>query len=374
MQATYDGLGRCVRRTVNGTTALFVYDGWNPIVEFDGAGNYRAWNLYGAKTDELLARWMFGVGNCWYHSDRHGNVFALLNDSGAVEERYTYDAFGKPTVSDWWGNLHVDVNNNPQSSYGNRFTFQGREWIAELGIYDYRHRIYHPGLGRFLQVDPTGFDAGDMNLFRYCGDDPVDGSDPEGLQENKPGSTIEERERLFYGDGLGQTSLQELDSRGGLRSIPREQAEKEMSPSRPLSESQRAQLDNGCNGFTSIFQGKGEAWPENAPGTKAYLDQPRAHERVVGDNQRNFVFAKQGEWRTTRPKADPKTGEVPRNSITSADGRFNYVTYMPGTHSYAGMDQAASRGPQHVWINNVAPGNNSRYPHTVWFSTPIDNQ
>ena len=55
------------------------------------------------------------------------------------------------------------------------------QWIPELGIYDYRHRMYHPSLGRFLQTDPTGFDAGNMNLFRYCGDDPVDRSDPTGL-------------------------------------------------------------------------------------------------------------------------------------------------------------------------------------------------
>jgi hypothetical protein len=41
--------------------------------------------------------------------------------------------------------------------------------------------MYNPDLGRFLQTDPTGFDAGDMNLFRYCGDEPVDRSDPTGL-------------------------------------------------------------------------------------------------------------------------------------------------------------------------------------------------
>ena len=73
--------------------------------------------------------------------------------------------------------------------------FQGREWIAELGIYDYRHRYYQPELGRFLQMDPTGFDAGDMNLFRYCGDDPVDRSDPMGL-EDMPVSP--ELDRLGY--------------------------------------------------------------------------------------------------------------------------------------------------------------------------------
>jgi RHS repeat-associated protein len=66
------------------------------------------------------------------------------------------------------------------SAVGNRFMFQGREYFPELGIYDYRHRMYDPLLGRFLQTDPTGFGAGDMNLFRYCGDDPVDRSDPTG--------------------------------------------------------------------------------------------------------------------------------------------------------------------------------------------------
>jgi RHS repeat-associated protein len=84
--------------------------------------------------------------------------------------------------------------------------FQGREWIAELGIYDYRHRMYHPGLGRFMQTDPMGlqtegeklnagqkalyspdgsapeaFSSSEMNLYRYCGNDPVDQSDPLGL-------------------------------------------------------------------------------------------------------------------------------------------------------------------------------------------------
>jgi uncharacterized protein RhaS with RHS repeats len=53
--------------------------------------------------------------------------------------------------------------------------------LNEIGVYDYRHRIYDPSLGRFYQSDPTGFAAGDINLFRYCDDDPVDRSDPTGL-------------------------------------------------------------------------------------------------------------------------------------------------------------------------------------------------
>jgi len=59
--------------------------------------------------------------------------------------------------------------------------FQGREYLSQLGIYDFRNRYYQPQLGRFLQGDPMGFGGGDVNLFRYCGGDPVNGSDPSGL-------------------------------------------------------------------------------------------------------------------------------------------------------------------------------------------------
>src|SRR6266403_2873432 len=109
------------------------------------------------------------------HTDMRGNVSFLLDASGNGVERYTYDAFGLPTITDWYGNVRST------SAYGNGFLFQGREYLSELGIYDFRNRMYHPALGRFLQPDPLGFGGGDANLFRFCGGDPVNGSDPTGL-------------------------------------------------------------------------------------------------------------------------------------------------------------------------------------------------
>jgi len=41
--------------------------------------------------------------------------------------------------------------------------------------------MYDPRLGRFLQVDPIGYDAGDLNLYRYCRNNGVISSDPYGL-------------------------------------------------------------------------------------------------------------------------------------------------------------------------------------------------
>ena len=173
----YDGLGRCVKRTVNGVTTVFTYDEWNPVFEWSGTGAGQAWNMYGARADEILARWDAVKGSFVYKQDRIGNVTFLLNSAGAVVEKYKYDAFGVPTVTNADGSNPRDA-----SLYSNRFMFTGREYLQPIASYDYRNRIYRPGLGRFLQVDPKGFEAGDMNLFRYCADDPVDLTDPMGLQ------------------------------------------------------------------------------------------------------------------------------------------------------------------------------------------------
>lgn len=41
---------------------------------------------------------------------------------------------------------------------------------------------YSPNLGRWLQEDPIGFEAGDANLYRYVGNNPPNARDPMGLQ------------------------------------------------------------------------------------------------------------------------------------------------------------------------------------------------
>src|ERR1043166_2908770 len=59
-----------------------------------------------------------------------------------------------------------------------------------MRVYDYRARLYQPGLGRFLQPDPQEFTAGDYNLYRYCYNDPVNKSDPTGLREELAGEIM----------------------------------------------------------------------------------------------------------------------------------------------------------------------------------------
>lgn len=115
----------------------------------------------------------------YYQQDHEGSVTHLLNTSGNVIESYKYDAFGAPAIYDGAN----PPNQLSSSAYSNRFLFTGREYANLFGFYEYRARAYHPMLGRFMSEDPKLFDAGDYNLFRYCHNEPIDFTDPMGLED-----------------------------------------------------------------------------------------------------------------------------------------------------------------------------------------------
>ncbi len=175
----YDARNRCVSRTtsmglIQGPVSLFYYDGWELIEERDAGNTLVAQYVHGAREDEMIAK-IDSYGTVYYHTDAEGSVVALTNSSGNVVERYKYDAFGKPSFLD---STSQPING---STVGNRFLFTGREWMVDLELYDYRNRAYSPEFGRFLQSDPKSFDADPSNLYRYCGNEPLDRTDPMGL-------------------------------------------------------------------------------------------------------------------------------------------------------------------------------------------------
>ena len=66
------------------------------------------------------------------------------------------------------------------------FTFTGREYDPESGLYYYRARYYDASTGRFISKDPIGFEGGDTNLYAYAGNNPVNFVDPTGLSYHGP--------------------------------------------------------------------------------------------------------------------------------------------------------------------------------------------
>ena len=103
----------------------------------------------------------------YYHYDGSGSVVALIDSSGDSCQSYEYSAYGQVAASD-------------PNFIANPYMFTGRRFDYETGLYYYRARYYNPYIGRFLQTDTIGYGSG-MNLYAYCGNNPVCRADPIGL-------------------------------------------------------------------------------------------------------------------------------------------------------------------------------------------------
>jgi RHS repeat-associated protein len=64
----------------------------------------------------------------------------------------------------------------------NPFQYTGREEDG-TGLEYYRARYYGPAFQRFVSEDPIRFQSGDLNLFAYVGNNPINRFDPLGLAE-----------------------------------------------------------------------------------------------------------------------------------------------------------------------------------------------
>jgi len=95
--------------------------------------------LHGPGIDEHLSL-TNDTGTYYYHADGLGSIIALTDASGTVAQAYEYDSFG---------NLHDSMNAIKQP-----YTFTGREWDKEIGLYYYRARYYDAETGRFVSFDP----------------------------------------------------------------------------------------------------------------------------------------------------------------------------------------------------------------------------
>jgi len=142
-------------------------------LESDEANTLIARYTHGAGIDEPLimerdldASGVFETGEVFfYHADGLGSVAELTDSAGAMAQAYLYDSFGQ--IVD-----EVGVLENP-------YTYTGREFDPESGLYHYRQRTYDPSVGRFLSEDSIKF-LGGLNFYTYVSNNPIRFQDPSG--------------------------------------------------------------------------------------------------------------------------------------------------------------------------------------------------
>ena len=105
--------------------------------------------------------------------DANWNITAIANSTGAVVERFQYDAYGKRTVL---SPTFVAASDTFVFNHG----FAGGKTDTVTGRVNFRNREYDVDLMRWTTMDPIGFAAGDMNWYQYVGAGPTGAVDPSG--------------------------------------------------------------------------------------------------------------------------------------------------------------------------------------------------
>jgi RHS repeat-associated protein len=181
----YDGLNHKVQVTTSsGTIDEFFSNQWQMLESKSGSNTQIRYVWSPVYVDGLVTRDRDTDANgtlderLFALQDANWNVTGITNTSGTIQERYTETPFGVVTFRDGSGST-ISV-----STKGWDILHQGAKTDI-IGDYDFRNRVYSPTLGRWLSNDPIGFEAGDVNTFRYVGNGPGEKLDPDGLQERR---------------------------------------------------------------------------------------------------------------------------------------------------------------------------------------------
>jgi RHS repeat-associated protein len=164
----YDPFGRRLWKEVDGARTYFMYSGEGLIAEFDDNGTQiRGYGYAMGSTWTTNPLWLKEGGDYYFYLNDHlGTPQKIIDAAGEVVWAARYDSFGNAIID-------IDTITNP-------LRFPGQYYDEESGLHYNWNRYYDPFLGRYIQSDPLGLDAG-INFFVYAGNRPLTVIDPKGL-------------------------------------------------------------------------------------------------------------------------------------------------------------------------------------------------
>ena len=167
-QYSQDGLRK--QKTNSSGTSLFCWDEQNMLLSTDTSLNLQTRQTdYPGYWGGLAFQEVGGYTNIPLFDSQGNTRFAywIINNSFFWAD-YIYDSFG---------NLLSTPPSEPNSlEFGGQYGYN----TDATGLIYVRARYYDPKNGRWISRDPIGFDGGDVNLYPYVGNNPVNKIDPSG--------------------------------------------------------------------------------------------------------------------------------------------------------------------------------------------------
>lgn len=164
---------RTEKKFSSGSRIKFVYDSNKLISEIGDA--YRLDFLY--DDSGLLYGFILNKDHKYFYlRDVFGNILGILDEKKSLIVKYKYNAWGEIT----------EIISDSDTDIGelNPFKFKGYYYDRESSMYYCKSRYYVPEWCRWLNADnPKYLDFNNVksaNLFAYCQNDPILGSDEEG--------------------------------------------------------------------------------------------------------------------------------------------------------------------------------------------------
>ena len=169
----YNDQGLRTNKTTDNDDIYYYYDKDMLITEI--RENDRFDYLY--DENKQLYGFIYNCGDMYFYiRDILQNIIGIIDINGNLVVKYDYTAFGICTILSDSTIDHIGTVNP--------FRYKGYYYDVEIGWYYCKSRYYVPEWGRWLNADNVNYLQPDsltgMNLFMYCGNDPVNKYDPTG--------------------------------------------------------------------------------------------------------------------------------------------------------------------------------------------------
>ncbi|WP_163292494.1 RHS repeat-associated core domain-containing protein [Desulfovibrio sp. JC022] len=164
---TIDPEGRRVSKSINGkiVESYLWLDFTTLAVVTDNYGNRKEF-AYDEDGDPIAMRVNEEI--YYFATDQVGTIYIVANGEGNEVKRIIRDSFGNKTI---------DTNERMDIPLG----FAAGLYDKDTGLVHFGYREYDPSIGRFITPDPLGLAGGDVDVYGYCADDPVNFIDRVGL-------------------------------------------------------------------------------------------------------------------------------------------------------------------------------------------------